>query len=65
MLSDEITECPHCGDTESGYRYTVTQKYIQNRGFGNKERDSDADGYVGVDKHSACRCNNCNKIIKS
>jgi hypothetical protein len=66
MLSNEVTGCPHCGDTQSGYRYLVTQKYEQNQAWGNDAVDSSthADTSAGVDHHGACRCNNCNKIVK-
>ncbi len=64
MLANEIRECPHCGDTENGYRYIVTQRYEQNRGWGNDESGNSCGQDIGIDHHGACRCNNCHRIVK-
>ena len=62
MLSQEIKECPHCGSTES-YTYILILKGEQTREFGNNDGP-----LVNFDesssKHGACRCDECNKIIK-
>lgn len=64
MLADEIEKCPHCGDTENGYRYIVTQRYEQSKGWGNDVIEDYSDESVGMDHHGACRCNKCNRIVK-
>jgi len=64
MLSDDITECPHCGDTEDGYRYIEIRKWIQRKGWGNDLSHDSADEDLKVPGQGACRCNNCNKIVK-
>jgi len=75
MLSREITECPHCGSKES-YSYIVIIKGVQTRGFiviikGVQTRGFDGRDFynnhcgTGIDKHGACRCDECGKIIKS
>ena len=66
MLGNEIIKCPHCGDTKEGYRYIVIHKYTQIQGWGNNPAEADSDSGVGMDycRNQACRCNNCNKIIK-
>lgn len=61
MLSPVIKRCPHCGDTEEGYSYEVTLKYIQHRGWVDHEDDSTDEDIMDMGR--AYRCNACNKAV--
>lgn len=62
MLSQIVEECPHCGQSEEGYYYSLTTRCEQYNGFAaGIERDSSADHeivYLG-----APRCSVCRKVI--
>lgn len=64
LLPDDLECCPHCQQRDEGYYYPARAKWVQHRGFGNRDEDNFTAGFESFGKPGLPRCGGCHRIIR-
>ncbi|WP_415912460.1 hypothetical protein [Neptuniibacter sp. QD37_11] len=62
MISQDIEQCPHCGQSEYGYYYSLTTRCDQHHGFA-VGHDMDSTSAHQTIKRCLPRCAVCKKVV--